>query len=721
MQGSHPLLSFEIRFDYDVVTARQKARTLASRFGFEQQDQTRISTAVSEIARNAFRYAGSGTLHFSIEQEDSTQFFNVVIEDKGKGILDLDSVLAGKYKSATGMGMGIVGTRRLMDRFSIQSSAGGTRVHFAKALPKGWPHVEAKDIEKALSEVQSERYQDPLSEVQRQNHELLQALNDIRKKQEELDSRRKELEHLNSELQDTNRGVVALFAELDEQADNLRRADNLKSKFLSNMSHEFRTPLNSIMGLSRILIEHTDGPLNSEQEKQVGFIKTAASQLTDLVNDLLDLAKVEAGKITIQPAYFEVEDLFAALRGMLRPLLLTESVNLIFEGDKYLPTLHTDEGKVSQILRNLISNALKFTEQGVIRVTAKLDEAFNEIVFDVSDTGLGVPEEQLSSIFDSFVQVDNRAQRHSKGTGLGLPISRRLAELLGGTLTLASELGTGSTFTARIPIEYSRPLVAELADGNEINSGSSQSVVIVEATPEDIVIYKKCLTGTGIRVNFAQDLVRARALVERIHPAVVILEVSGDGEESWKYLRELKSAPGQVPYVIIQSANTDDGRARAFGCDAFLVKPIQEDELAVEINRLLALSLKPSALVIDDEEVSRYIATQLLNDLGYTVRVAVNGEMGLGLIRDAEPDLILLDMVMPGLSGIDILQHLKSNPATSHIPVLIYTSKVLTEAENNEVTELADGIISKDVSSRTSAAEELRMKINGLGAVAKRV
>ena len=206
-----------------------------------------------------------------------------------------------------------------------------------------------------------------MEEVRQQNRELLHAL-------EELHERQQELIRLNGELEDTNRGVVALYAELDEKAGHLRRADEMKSRFLSNMSHEFRTPVNAILALSQLLLDRADGDLTGEQEKQVTYIKKSGADLLELVNDLLDLAKIEAGKVEIRPGEFEVATLFSALRGMLRPLLLSSTVNLVFDETEDIPLMKTDEGKVSQILRNFISNAIKFTEQGEVRVVASLAE-----------------------------------------------------------------------------------------------------------------------------------------------------------------------------------------------------------------------------------------------------------------------------------------------------------------------------------------------------------
>ena len=269
----------------------------------------------------------------------------------------------------------------------------------------------------------------------------MRALGELRERQEELLS-------LNRELEDTNRGVVALYAELDEKADHLRRADEMKSRFLSNMSHEFRTPLNSIRALSRLLLDRVDGDLSIEQEKQVGFISKASDDLTALVDDLLDLAKIEAGKIEVHPIEFSVGNLFSALRGMLRPLLVGDAVKLSFEEPQSTLTLYNDEGKVSQILRNFISNAIKFTEQGEVSVSAQLSEDRQTVRFSVADTGIGIAPEDQGRIFDEFTQLPSPLQGRVKGTGLGLPLCRRLAHLLGGDVSVKSERGVGSVFTA---------------------------------------------------------------------------------------------------------------------------------------------------------------------------------------------------------------------------------------------------------------------------------
>ncbi|WP_354447132.1 sensor histidine kinase [Ottowia thiooxydans] len=261
-----------------------------------------------------------------------------------------------------------------------------------------------------------------------------------------------EVESLRSELEETNRGVVALYAELDSQADHLRQATELKSRFLAYMSHEFRTPIGAIQSIARILQDKVDGPLTEEQERQVQFIQTTSAEFAEMVNDLLDLAKVEAGRIEVSPAWFEMVDVFAALRGMFKSVIINPDVTLLFEEPESVPKMFTDDRKLAQILRNFISNALKFTLQGEVRVSA-IRVPGDRVQFAVSDTGIGIAPEFHDAIFQDYSQIDSPIQKRLRGTGLGLSLSKKLAELLGGTVSIESESHKGSTFFVTIPIQ----------------------------------------------------------------------------------------------------------------------------------------------------------------------------------------------------------------------------------------------------------------------------
>jgi signal transduction histidine kinase len=448
--SGRPLHTVAVRFEHDVVLARQRARQIAELLGFEAQDATRISTAVSEIARNAFSYAGGGSVEYLLAGEGREQHLTIRVSDQGPGISRLDEVLDGRYRSPQGMGMGIVGARRLMDRFRIESrEGGGTMVHLAKRLPR--PLEDPADAPARVArELARQRSEGPLDEIQQQNRELVRTL-------EMLTQREQELLQLNRELEDTNRGVVALYAELDGRLDQLRRANTLRAQFTSYLSHEFRTPLDSMLALSALLLERVDGDLSGEQEKQVRYIQRSARDLLNMVDDLLDTARVEAGQVQIRPDAFAVGELFNALRATLRPLLTSDSVLLSFEDAADLPVMHSDEAKVSQILRNLVSNALKFTERGEIRVAAKPSPTGEEITFVVTDTGIGIPPEDQQRIFEDFAQVDGAVQRRVRGTGLGLPLSRKLARFLGGDIHVESTPGVGSAFSLVLPRVYHAP------------------------------------------------------------------------------------------------------------------------------------------------------------------------------------------------------------------------------------------------------------------------
>lgn len=439
------ILTFNIRSELDVVGARQRARQIATFCGFSSQDQVRIATVVSELARNIYAYATTGNVHFLVEGERAPQSLVIQVEDQGPGIANIEKILAGKYRSPTGMGVGITGARSLMDGFDIVTAPGeGTKITLQKVLPHGAKLISSKMVGEFCAELSAGFASNTIAEVLQQNHELVATL-------AELEARQEDLLQLTRELEDTNRGVVALYAELDEKADHLRRADEMKSRFLSNMSHEFRTPLSSIRALAKLLLDRVDGDLTYEQEKQVSLIMQSALNLSELVNDLLDLTKIEAGKVEVHLKTVDVVELFSALRGMLRPLLTGESVKLIFEDPAETLFMDTDEAKLSQILRNFISNALKFTEQGEIVVRAILNKTQDLVTFSVADTGIGIEAKDISLIFEEFGQVENPLQRKTKGTGLGLPLCKKLATLLGGSVSVQSSPGEGSIFFLNVP------------------------------------------------------------------------------------------------------------------------------------------------------------------------------------------------------------------------------------------------------------------------------
>jgi signal transduction histidine kinase/CheY-like chemotaxis protein len=719
------LSSIELRHPQDVVLARQRARHIARLLHFDAQDQTRFATAVSEIARNAVQYAAGGRVQFVLEGA-APQALLVHVSDRGPGIGELDAILAGRFQSATGMGLGLVGVRRIMDRFEIESAPGaGTTVVFGKALPKRAAPVGMAELGRLAEELVRQPSPGPHEEAREQTRDLLRTLDELRQQQAELASAHEELQRrerllsqLNQELEDTNRGVVALYAELEEKADFLGRASEMKSRFLSNMSHEFRTPLNAVTGLTRLLLDRTDGELTAEQAKQVMLIRRAAESLTELVNDLLDLAKVEAGKVAVRAADFDVGALFGGLRGMLRPLLsANSSVELIFDEPAGLPLLHTDESKVSQILRNFISNALKFTERGEVRVRATTGPG-DSIVFSVADTGIGIAPEDQARIFEEFSQIDGPHQRKAKGTGLGLPLVRKLAGLLGGHVELRSQPGVGSTFSAVLPRAYPGP--AEVVVVPEVSAQldpSRRPVLVVEDNREALFIYEKYLKGTGFQVIPAQTLRAARHALGRFHPAAIVLDVLLDRESGWELLAELKQSPHtrDIPVLVVTLVE-NQAKAMALGAHAYCTKPVERGWLLAKLRALAGLDAPAMVLLIDDDDASRYLVKESLADSRCAIVEADSGAEGLRRALAQPPRLVILDLELPDCSGLDVLKALRDCAETRQTPVIINTAKVLADADREVLRAAgATAILSKECFSRKDGLQQVHEVLRHAG------
>ena len=591
-------LALFIESELDVVAARQRAREIAGICSFGLQDQARISTAISELARNVFNYAGKGRIEFYIEGDTSPQVLKMLIEDEGPGISNIDLVLSGDYQSTTGMGIGLIGAKRLMDQFSIETSKNGTSILLYKLFPSGSSVLTPSMIGNLSSKLSQLAPNLSLSEIQYQNRELLRTL-------DELNARQKQLLQLTQELEDTNRGVVALYAELDEKANHLRRADELKSRFLSNMSHEFRTPLSSIRAISKLLLDRVDGELTSEQEKQVKYILNGAVSLGDLVNDLLDIAKIEAGKSEVKPVSFLINDMFSALRGMLKPLLVSDKLVLNFQQPNNDLELFQDEAKVSQILRNFISNALKFTISGSIDVFVN-DTVDGMITISVADTGIGIDEKYLDLIFEEFSQVDNHLQKGVKGTGLGLPLCKSLAQLLDGAVSVESEIGKGSTFSLTLPINFQHSHYIEAIIEAELVSDNFLPVLIIEDEDYVQLIYEKYLIGSEFKAIPAKSLKEADSKWPQTQPVAIILDIMLKGEDSWRWLTELKKddVKKNVP-VIIASSVEDKRKGLTLGADAYYLKPLSKTDLLTALRGKLRLNNNLPLNILLDEKISR--------------------------------------------------------------------------------------------------------------------
>jgi signal transduction histidine kinase/CheY-like chemotaxis protein len=552
-------------------------------------------------------------------------------------------------------------------------------------------------------------------QVEESVQEVVNLNRQIVKQKREIEAQKAALERTLAELVDSNRGIETLHLELAEKAESLQRTADIRGRMVANVSHEFRTPLHTILGLSRLLMDGSDGPINAEQRKQIQFIRASAEELKSFVDDLLDLSSAEAGKTLMRPERFSAAEFLSGLRGTLRPLLKSaDAVELRFEDRAPGLELHTDPSKLSQILRNLVSNALKFTERGLVEVT--MAAVGDDVVFEVRDSGIGIARDDFDRIFEEFGQVAGEVQSRVKGTGLGLTLSRRLAGLLGGSLEVDSEIGKGSTFTLRV--QRTHPEVRELSAIEDRPLDPSRSpILVVEDDRKTIFIYEKYLAMAGFQVVPARTIAEAERHLSKFRPAAIVLDVMLDGESSWAFLSRLKHQPDtrEIPVLVVTVTNKEQ-KARALGADEFWLKPIDQDQLLRKLRSLKVTGSPTRVLVIDDDQRARYLISKFLGAGPYQLIEAATGADGVTAAHEHRPHVILLDFLLQqGTTAFDVLDELKADPLTRNIPVIIITSHNLGDEELRRLASQTEVILSKENLSRELAINRIRDALRKAG------
>ncbi len=442
---TEPLLHTRLRTEQDVFAVRQLGREVARLAGFAVQDQTRVATALSEVGRLMLASGRGADVAFRV----TTSVPPTLVIEVELSVPDDAVRLTATLRQAG----------RLVDTMEVGDGSVGTVVRMARRLPSSAPPLTPERMDEIRAGLARHVPGTPLDELAVQNQQLISALDEVRKQRDDLARLNAELEETNrgvmalyhqlsDELEETNRGVVALYAELDEKSVQLRAASEAKTRFLANVSHELRAPVTAIIGLGRLLADEGSDPLTGEQSRQVQLIRGSATDLLSLVNDLLDLAKAEAGRLEPNWTEVDLKAMFGQLRGTLRPLATRPEVDFVVE-EPPVASLRSDEVLLAQVLRNLLTNALKFTAAGSVRLSAERVGA--DLEFTVADTGAGIPPELHERIFEEFYQVPGSAALSGQGTGLGLPYARRLVGILGGALRVDSEPGHGSVFSVRLP------------------------------------------------------------------------------------------------------------------------------------------------------------------------------------------------------------------------------------------------------------------------------
>jgi signal transduction histidine kinase/CheY-like chemotaxis protein len=501
--------------------------------------------------------------------------------------------------------------------------------------------------------------------------------------------------------------TAELFRELNEKNRALELTSRHKSEFLAHMSHELRTPLNAIIGFSDVLLERMFGDLNPKQEEYLGDILSSGRHLLSLINDVLDVSKVEAGRMELELGNVSLRRVLEESFVLLREQASGRDQAVTLEVDPDLGDVTGDERRIKQVVTNLITNAVKFTPSGG-RITVRAGRVDDEAQVSVSDTGIGIAAADQESIFEAFQQISGGPEPKPEGTGLGLTLSHEIVRLHGGRMWVESELGGGSTFTFSLPLRRPSPVAASPAGGVAPDK-AGMTALLIEDDEASIHLLSLFLAEAGFEVAIARNGEEGLELARRLRPAGIVLDILLPRLDGWQFLAQAKAEPelAGVPVVIVSMVD-ERGKGLALGAADYLVKPVGRRDLLDALARVLPLPAPGKVLAIDDDPIALELIAAVLEPTGCAVLTARNGADGVAIAQAEVPDVVLLDLVMPEVDGFMVVERLKDDPTTAGIPIVVLTSKTLTPADEESLRGRIAHVAQKAEFDRTELRELVR-------------